>query len=314
VDTEAKRKLRLPEPTRLLEAGRKANMKSRIEKRRLHKGFTLIELLVVIAIIAILAAILFPSLAKARDASKTTVCSSNLRQIDLALTYYLTSYNQQWPTTIGLSKLPALRLPDAQQLTKKDLISQLKPYLKNQDVWFCPVVPADNVEAHFNRVTGSAPADNSEPLDPETGLPITDYRQDPVHASDPPNNTTFNMWSYRAVGGTYLFNAFTVHLPSFNGYPGQVWQGRNEDTTYDASKTIALWDDPCCAGPILETWFKIPHSDGINVAYADGHVAWVGVQPLNDKNDSTSNNLWCCTGVLEEGWLQQAVTYTASGP
>jgi len=53
-----------------------------------HRGFTLIELLVVIAIIAILAAILFPVFAKAREKARQASCASNLRQITMALRMY----------------------------------------------------------------------------------------------------------------------------------------------------------------------------------------------------------------------------------
>ena len=58
-----------------------------------RRGFTLIELLVVIAIIAILAAILFPVFAKAREKARQASCSSNLKQIALAALQYATDYD-----------------------------------------------------------------------------------------------------------------------------------------------------------------------------------------------------------------------------
>lgn len=65
-----------------------------------RKGFTLIELLVVIAIIAILAAILFPVLSQARQAAKKTQCSSNMRQLSVALLMYSTDYDGGLPETM----------------------------------------------------------------------------------------------------------------------------------------------------------------------------------------------------------------------
>ena len=64
--------------------------------RRNH-GFTLIELLVVIAIIAVLAALLFPAFAKAREQARQTTCLNNLRQVGLGIKSYIEDHDEQFP-------------------------------------------------------------------------------------------------------------------------------------------------------------------------------------------------------------------------
>ncbi|MBC7807537.1 MAG: prepilin-type N-terminal cleavage/methylation domain-containing protein, partial [Akkermansiaceae bacterium] len=66
---------------------------------RVKSGFTLIELLVVIAIIAILAAILFPVFAQAREKARQISCLSNQKQIGIAMMMYVQDYDETYPTT-----------------------------------------------------------------------------------------------------------------------------------------------------------------------------------------------------------------------
>ena len=96
---------------------------------RRQRGFTLIELLVVIAIIAILAAILFPVFAKAREKARTASCLSNLKQLALANGMYTQDYDER--TVFGSGYLG------------NDQNWQLKidPYTKNKQMLLCPSSP-----------------------------------------------------------------------------------------------------------------------------------------------------------------------------
>jgi len=91
-------------------------------------AFTLIELLVVIAVIAILAAMLLPTLGRAKEAGRATVCGSNLRQIALAAASY---------SLDNKSKLPEF-LVWLHALQGDVTSGKLYPYLKSKDIYFCP--------------------------------------------------------------------------------------------------------------------------------------------------------------------------------
>ena len=71
-----------------------------------RRGFTLIELLVVIAIIAILAAILFPVFAQARDKARQAACQSNLKQLGNAVSMYLQDYDETYPACLIQRRQP----------------------------------------------------------------------------------------------------------------------------------------------------------------------------------------------------------------
>jgi prepilin-type N-terminal cleavage/methylation domain-containing protein len=93
-----------------------------------RNAFTLIELLVVIAIIAILAAILFPAFAQAREKARQTTCVSNVKQLGLAMLMYTQYYDEGLPLGAYAVSATDFRL-------WHDLID---PYLKNKNVWHCP--------------------------------------------------------------------------------------------------------------------------------------------------------------------------------
>jgi len=89
-----------------------------------RKGFTLIELLVVIAIIAILAAILFPVFARAREKARQTSCLSNLKQLGTAWKMYIQDYDS--------------RIPDYYYGGSGYIQTFIQPYVKNAQIMVCP--------------------------------------------------------------------------------------------------------------------------------------------------------------------------------
>jgi prepilin-type N-terminal cleavage/methylation domain-containing protein/prepilin-type processing-associated H-X9-DG protein len=111
--------------------------------RRFRGGFTLIELLVVIAIIAILAAILFPVFAQAREKARSTSCLSNLKQIGLASAMYLQDYDEKWVIgTWGASTGWDTWIdPMDDPARQPNWWSQLQPYVKNNGIFLCPSAP-----------------------------------------------------------------------------------------------------------------------------------------------------------------------------
>jgi len=112
----------------------------------MRKGFTLIELLVVIAIIAILAAILFPVFAKAREKARQSSCLSNVKQIGLAMMQYAQDYDER-------TVLAAMYWSAPNYYTWMYL---MQPYVKNSQIFTCPSSSATGWNGSLNttQVTG----------------------------------------------------------------------------------------------------------------------------------------------------------------
>ncbi len=117
---------------------------------RRTSAFTLIELLVVIAIIAILAAILFPVFARAREAARKTACASNCKQLLLAAHMYAQDYDEILPCDYHVSNSDTTHLL---------LVQQMNPYIRNMGIWYCPTAPripfANYHDTPENRAAGN---------------------------------------------------------------------------------------------------------------------------------------------------------------
>lgn len=107
-------------------------------RRHQDRAFTLIELLVVIAIIAILAAILFPVFAQARESARRAACLSNSKQMGTGMMMYIQDYDETTPSVFAYT-----------DGTRVDTFMLLQPYIKNLQVFYCPDYNVTNSSCAF---------------------------------------------------------------------------------------------------------------------------------------------------------------------
>lgn len=111
-----------------------------------HGGFTLVELLVVISIIALLIAILLPSLKRARDQAKDTVCRSNLHQLGLSIQYYVQDSGDRLPWIPGVPNPPPYQAYHHAPFKQYRQILLLWPFLKDLKMYECPMAKQGNAK------------------------------------------------------------------------------------------------------------------------------------------------------------------------
>jgi prepilin-type N-terminal cleavage/methylation domain-containing protein len=111
----------------------------------MRRGFTLIELLVVIAIIAILAAILFPVFARAREKARQTACLNNIKEMGLGMLMYAQDYDEMFPAMSLGPVGPIPVVPEHPAFNRHSTLGYFNcwsngiyPYIKNVQIFLCP--------------------------------------------------------------------------------------------------------------------------------------------------------------------------------
>ena len=253
-----------------------------------RRGFTLIELLVVIAIIAILAAILFPVFAKAREKARQTSCSSNEKQLGLAFQQYAQDNDELMPggyesdTGGGGNMQWGGEWPD-----------EVYPYVKATGVFKCPddPDPANNGTAGGQSVYPCTYMYNKNmTLDTGLGQPTVHTLAGQVS----PAKTVLlaeSTGSWGPMPGTGTNPDFTQSGFGYSFADGMGAQNCDSITGTNGMATGPLLEyilgntrqvDNCTLAQAAPTGF---HTDGSNYLFADGHVKWLrGAQVSGGHN------------------------------
>jgi prepilin-type N-terminal cleavage/methylation domain-containing protein len=189
-----------------------------------RNAFTLIELLVVIAIIAVLAGLLLPALAKAKERARTTQCASNLHQIGLSMRMYADDFRSLYPESGGT--IPWDQFDDGHHSWMQQLIA----YIQNTNALNCPAELGypfayfNGVRAAYVVVNGAAPVDSQQ----------IQYASAFVLSGDnaggfSPNDSDKDDYSQNCVGG------------AANGTPWTAWQVHNQGQNILFADNHAKW-------------------------------------------------------------------------
>jgi prepilin-type N-terminal cleavage/methylation domain-containing protein/prepilin-type processing-associated H-X9-DG protein len=247
---------------------------------RWQGGFTLIELLVVIAIIAILAAILFPVFATAREKARATACVSNEKQIGISIMQYAQDFDEMFPCGMAQTS--------SSSGGGYGWAGQIYPYLKSVDVFHCP---SDPTKPYNSTYTYTSYGYNSN-LDSATGnKPFTCSLN---KLSSPANIVCM----YEVVGangvalsggGISPTEAFDPTQMGWPGYfPGGCWS--SEGCAYATGNMGVPFTSA--------TYFTAGrHNNGSNFIAADGHVKWLtgekisnGVNPAGASSPASTGS------------------------
>jgi prepilin-type N-terminal cleavage/methylation domain-containing protein len=232
-------------------------------KKSAGKGFTLIELLVVIAIIAILAALLLPALARAREQARIAQCLSNIRQVGMATALYLSDYNDRYAPKVTRN---------AAYTTQSSWVGQaglVAPYdqVDASQRWLTPYLVKDDRQSKVE--VAHCPSDKVSPASPPTGRStFEDYGASYTANLYYPEGTgtpviyTLTVNNYRSIKVSDITRpARFVVFSSFGAFR-VGWY--SEDVTKNPEIGVMMWHQKSYRWSTL---------------FGDGHVALVKYNP-----------------------------------
>lgn len=243
-----------------------------------RSGFTLIELLVVIAIIAILAAILFPVFARARDSAKRAQCSQNLQQIGFAYRLYLADYNDFYPSVHFGANLFLIEPYLRNRKDKTYLNGQVSGPKKAMTVWLCPSAPPDMF--YLVRDTYWTSLGQQPPW-----RRYSTSNEQPVFCSYVVNRGVTTQW-YTGTQKPASANEARRQSKMVLFFEG-VYNHPDRDSGLGTCPTATHPEDGLAEMTGFypkhrDSYIAATHGDGSNFLYADGHVMFETSPPTGD--------------------------------